>query len=68
MELTNTVLDRRQRLGMTRDELAAKAGVSASTIVALEHGTMNNPKLATMIKIAKALKVNSYWRLFTEVK
>lgn len=68
MQFQNKVLDRRQHLGMSRPELAEASGVSAHTIWLLETGESPNPTLQTMIKIAKALKVNSYWRLFTEVK
>ena len=67
MELQNTVLDRRQHLGMTRERLAELTGLSVKTIYTIECGE-SDPKQSVMIKIAKALKVNSYWRLFTEGK
>ena len=68
MQIQNTVLDRRQHLGISRVELAEKTGLSIRTIYSIESEEDHNTKIKDMIKIAKALKVNSYWRLFTEVK
>ena len=68
MQIYNTVLDRRQHIGMTRARLSELTGLSIKTLYTIECGEDHDPKLSTMIKLAKALKVNSYWRLFTEVK
>ena len=40
---------------MTQEELAEKSGVSRSTIVALEKGTMNDVKMSTLQKLASAM-------------
>ena len=64
MQILNKVLDRRQHLGMTREELAALTGLTTRTIYTIESGGDYDPKLSTMIKLAKALRVKTYSRLF----
>lgn len=51
----------RNKKKLTRDELANISGVSKNTIVALENGITNieEVKLATLIKLAVALKVKA---------
>jgi transcriptional regulator with XRE-family HTH domain len=43
---------------LTREELAAKAGLSISTINRLEQGKINKPSLKTKRKLAEALKIS----------
>lgn len=45
----------REEKRMTQEELAEKSGVSRSTIVALEKGTMNDVKMSTLQKLASAM-------------
>ena len=42
---------------MTQEELAAKSGVSRTTIVAIESGEEKNVLASTLLKIADALGV-----------
>ena len=51
---------RRLRRGsaMTQEQLAESAGVSPSTIVAIERGDRPNPHPGTLGKLAKALEVS----------
>ncbi len=51
---------RRMRRGsaMTQQQLAEAAGVSPSTIVAIERGDRPNPHPGTLGKLAKALGVS----------
>ncbi len=48
--------ERRKELGMTQGQLALKTGLAKGYISDLETGRRNNPSLAVMEKIAKALK------------
>ena len=41
----------------SREKLAAESGVSYNTIVKIEYGSIENPKIETVIKLAKALHV-----------
>lgn len=45
--------------GLSQRALAAKVGVSHAFIAQLETGTEDNPTLATLRKLAKALKVSA---------
>lgn len=54
-----TVLrDLRERNDMSQLELAKKAGVAQGYISALEAGEKNNPGMAVLRRLAKALGVN----------
>ena len=48
------ILERRQSLQITQQELADLAGVGINTLVAIERGT-GNPSLKTLIKVADCL-------------
>ncbi len=47
----------REAKGLTQEQLAKKAEVTRPYITMLEGGTKKNPSLATLRRIAKALKV-----------
>jgi transcriptional regulator with XRE-family HTH domain len=47
----------RERRGLTQEQLAAKAGISRGYLARLETARQD-PKLSTLEKIAKALKVD----------
>lgn len=48
----------RNRGKLTQEELAKLAGISYVTITKIERGVVNNPRVWTLIKIAKALGVS----------
>jgi len=52
------IMERRKAQGMTREELAAKAGVSYGGVVKWETGE-RLPRVDFAIKIAKALKTTA---------
>jgi transcriptional regulator with XRE-family HTH domain len=47
----------REEKGWSREKLAVESGVSYNTIVKIEYGGIENPKIETVIKLAKALNV-----------
>ena len=48
----------RMMRAITQTELAERSGVSASTILHIEHGTHNKPRADTIGKLARALNVD----------
>ena len=48
----------RKQLKLSQEELAKKAGITYSTLIKIESGVNKNPTIKTLVKIAKALKVN----------
>ncbi len=54
--MKNKIKECRQKIGLTQEELAKKAGVRRETIVFLEQGKYN-PSLELAHNVAKALKV-----------
>lgn len=48
----------RRRLGLSQEELAAKAGLSQHGVSALETGVRDNPTLRTLYALAQALEVS----------
>jgi transcriptional regulator with XRE-family HTH domain len=48
----------RSKLGLTQDDLAKRADIKYTTLMKVESGTVNNPSVQTMAKIAKALGVS----------
>ena len=49
----------RKKLGLSQDKLSKFADVAYNTIVKIESGENSNPTIKTLIKIAKALKVDT---------
>lgn len=48
----------RKEKGLTQEGLARKADISYHTVIKLESGGIKNPKIDTVIKIAKALCIS----------
>ncbi|MBU2528638.1 helix-turn-helix transcriptional regulator [bacterium] len=48
----------RLKRDLTQKELARKSGVSYNTIIKIERGGITNPKIETIVKLAKALKIS----------
>lgn len=56
MYLKNLVKLRKEK-GWSQEKLAAESGISYNTLIKIERGGIENPKIETVIKLAKALKV-----------
>jgi transcriptional regulator with XRE-family HTH domain len=56
MYLKNLAKLRREK-GLTQEALARKADISFHTVVKLESGGIKNPKIETVVRIAKALGI-----------
>ena len=61
-ELLRALARRREELGLSQTEVAARMGTSQSTLARLEQGDAN-PTLATVARLAKALGKKVEWRL-----
>ncbi len=48
----------RKEMKFTQESLARKANVSYHTVIKLESGAIKNPKIETVLRIAKALNVS----------
>ncbi len=48
----------RLKKGWSQEKLAREAGISYITLVKIERGNIQNPKLQTLMKLAKALGVS----------
>jgi DNA-binding Xre family transcriptional regulator len=47
----------RNEARLKREQLAARAGLSADLIQSLEQGRVNNPKLQTLLRLSRALDI-----------
>ena len=56
MYLKNLVKIRKEK-GWSQEKLAVESGISYNTIIKIERGGIENPKIATVIKLADALGV-----------
>lgn len=56
MYLKNLVKFRKQK-GWSQEKLAVESGISYNTIIKIERGGIKNPKIETVMKLAKALNV-----------
>jgi transcriptional regulator with XRE-family HTH domain len=54
-ELLESIIEARERAGITQDELAKKIGTKQSAISRLEHGGFSKATVETLHKIAEAL-------------
>lgn len=57
MHLKNLVKLRKQEK-LTQEALARKADISYNTLIKIETGSIENPKIETIIKLADALSVS----------
>lgn len=57
MYLKNLVKLRKQK-GWSQEKLAVESGISYNTIIKIERGGIENPKIETVIKLADALSVS----------
>jgi len=48
----------RNQKGYSQEKLAREAGISYNTLIKIERGGIQNPKIGTIIKLAKALSVS----------
>ena len=48
----------RKRKGWSQEKLAAESGVSYNTLIKIEAGRIDNPRIGTALKFAQALKVS----------
>jgi transcriptional regulator with XRE-family HTH domain len=48
----------RKQKGLSQDRLSKLADISYNTVIKLESGGINNPSIATLQKLAKALNVS----------
>lgn len=55
--MTQTVDDLIYAAGIPFGALADKAGIDAKTLLSIRRGRWNNPRVATVAKLAKALRV-----------
>lgn len=53
-----TLKEARTRRNLTQEELEEASGVDQSVISKIERGTVRNPGIDTVLKLAKALRVN----------
>ena len=58
MYLKNLVRIRKQK-GWSQEKLAAESGVSYNTIIKIEKERIEDPRISTVIKFAKALNVST---------
>ena len=57
MHLKNLSKIRKEK-GWSQEKLAQKASISYNTLIKIERGGIENPKIETVIKLAKALDVS----------
>lgn len=55
VDLAEWLQERREKAGLSRDQLAEKAGISPLTIYFIENGTTKSPQEATLQRLEKAL-------------
>ncbi len=48
----------RNKKGWSQEKLAREAGISYNTLIKIERGGIKNPRLETLIKLAKVLGVS----------
>ena len=55
--LAKSIKKFRGRAGLTQEALARKADISYNTIIKLETGGIIDPRISTIVKVAKALGI-----------
>ncbi|MFH1958677.1 MAG: helix-turn-helix transcriptional regulator [bacterium] len=58
MNYLKNLAEYRLKRDLTQRDLARKSGVSYNTIIKIERGGITNPKIETVIKLAKALNIS----------
>ena len=53
-----TLRDARKRRGLTQEQLESESGVSQAVISKLERGDVTDPASSTVLKLAKALRLD----------
>ena len=56
MHLKNLSKNRKQK-GWSQEKLSQEAGISYNTLIKIERNGIKNPKIETVIKLAKALNI-----------
>ena len=59
MELARKIVLLRDKKGWSQIDLARATGIPQPTVCRLEAGDIKQPKMATLMKIARALEVSS---------
>ncbi len=57
-KIGSNIKSRRQKLKLTREELAGRARVNYNTIIKLESGANKNPTVRTLLGLASVFKTN----------
>lgn len=60
------IRDFRERLGLSQEELAARAGLHRTYVGGIERGE-RNPSLVNLVKLAQALEV-PLWQIILEME
>jgi len=60
-EMASRIRARRVQLGLTQEQLAARAQITTATLSRLERGRLAEPRLPTIDAIARALGVETGW-------
>lgn len=66
MELAKKLVVLRQKKGWNQIDLARAAGVPQPTVCRLESGDIQQPKMVTLMKIARALDVSTDYLAYGE--
>jgi transcriptional regulator with XRE-family HTH domain len=48
----------RTEKGWSQEKLSREAGISYQTVIKIERGNIENPKIETILKLGKALKIS----------
>lgn len=56
--LGDNVRSRRKELGLSRWELSRKSGIGHFTLRSVEEGSVQDPKISTVVKLARGLDIS----------
>lgn len=56
--LAENIKKYRAKMGLTQETLSRKADISYNTIIKIESRGITNPRMETLIKLAKALEIS----------
>lgn len=62
--LRNRVRERRTELGLTRVDVAARAGISRATLWSIEKDEGHPPSMPVVLRLAAALEVEPGWLFY----